>query len=108
MPPQKLAGFFDDVAKIAADLRANGPTADELARAKTPRVDAVRKAQVTNSYWLSELSGSEADPRRLDFIREFIPGTEKVTAADVQRAAGAFLRDERGWRFEVLPASARP
>jgi zinc protease len=104
VPPAKLDGFFADLDRIAADLRAKGPTADELERAKTPREDQIAKAQQTNRYWLSELSGAQADPRRLDAIRQLLPGTERVTAADVQRSAQRLLQDGKAWRLEVRPA----
>ena len=107
VPPAKLDGFFGDVAKIAADLRAQGPTADELARAKTPRLEEIQKARVTNGYWLTELSGAQADPRKLDAIRQLIPGTERVSAEDVRRAAAALLEPGRAWKLEVRPAAAK-
>ncbi|HEY9236988.1 MAG TPA: insulinase family protein, partial [Phenylobacterium sp.] len=104
IPPEKLPGFFDEVRKIAADLREKEVSADELARAKTPRVDQIEKARKTNGYWLRELSGAQADPRRLDAVRAIVSGTERVTAADVRRAAEAVLRDENMWTLEVRPA----
>jgi zinc protease len=107
VPPAKLAGFFTDVRKIAADLRARPPTPDELERAKNPRLENIQKARATNGYWLSELSGSQADPRRLDAIRAILPGTERVTAEDVQRAARRVLKDETMWRLEVKPEAMR-
>jgi zinc protease len=61
----------------------------------------MQKQRVTNQYWLSELSGAQADPRRLDFIRQLIPGTERVTAADVQRAAQTFLDEKKAWKLVV-------
>lgn len=103
-PPAKLTGFFDDVLKIAADLRAKEVDADELSRAKKPRVESLQRARVTNGYWLGELSGAQADPRRLDLIREIIPGTEKVTAADVKRAAEHWLKPEAAYRVVATPA----
>jgi zinc protease len=75
VPPQKLQDFFDYVAKITADLRANPISADELARAKEPRVKRIERAQVTNQYWLSELSGVQADPARLQLTRDVLPGS---------------------------------
>jgi len=109
VPPEKLQPFFDDVAKIVADLKAKEPTADELARAKKPRIERQQKARVTNQYWLAELSGAQLDPRRLDAIRETIPGTDKVTAADVRRAAQTWLKDETAYRLMVKPeAKAAP
>jgi zinc protease len=103
VPPEKLPQFFSDVDKIVADLKANEVSADELARAKKPRLETIQRAQVTNQYWLSELSGAQADPRRLDSIREVIPGTAKVTPADVKRAAETFLRDDKAYKVIVRP-----
>lgn len=103
VPPEKLPAFFEDVKQIAADLRTKLVTADELARAKKPRLEQLEKARETNGYWLSELSGAQTDPRRLDAIRALIPGTERVTPADVQRAAQAVMKDEDMWMFEVKP-----
>jgi zinc protease len=114
VPPEKLAEFFSDVRKIAADLRTKEIDADELARAKTPRIDRIEKARVTNGYWLNELSGAQADPRRLDAIRAAIVGNERVTPADIKRVAELYLRDDKAWKLEVLPekvgetADARP
>lgn len=103
IPPAKLPDFFKDVRKIAADLRDKPITEDELARAKKPRIDQIEKARETNGYWLGELSGSQADPRRLEATRAMIPGTERVSAADVQRAAQAVLKDDSTWMLEVRP-----
>ncbi len=105
--PEKLPAFFTDVRKIAADLRAKPPSPDELERAKKPRLDQIEKARETNGYWLGELSGAQADPRRLDVIRAIIPGTERVTADDVQRAAQRILKDERMWMLEVRPEAQK-
>jgi zinc protease len=104
IPPAKLPDFFADVKKIAADLREKPISADELARAKKPRIDQIEKARETNGYWVGELSGAQTDPRRLDATRGLIPGTERVTAADVQRAAQAVLTDDSMWMLEVVPA----
>ena len=103
VPPDKLTAFFDDVGKITADLAAAPVSADELARAKQPRIETIQRAQVTNQYWLSELSGAQADPRRLQLTRDIAPGTAKVSPADVQAVARQFLRDDRAVRLIVRP-----
>ncbi|RAK56413.1 M16 family metallopeptidase [Phenylobacterium deserti] len=103
VPPEKLQPFFEAVSKIAADLRTNPISADELARAKNPRVEAIQRARVTNQYWLGELSFVQADPRRLDNTRTLIPEIQAVTVADVQRAAQAFLKDEAAFKLVVRP-----
>lgn len=105
-PPQNLPGFFAETEKIAADLAAKGPTPDELERAKKPRVDSLRKEEVTNQFWLSQLTGAQEDARKLDFIRQLVPGTERVTAADVQAAARATLDASKAWKLEVKSVNA--
>jgi zinc protease len=107
-PPEKLPGFFDDVLKIAHDLRTTRVSDDELARAKQPRLEGLQRTRQTNSYWLNELSGAQADPRRLDVIREIIPGTRKVTPDDVKRAAETLLKPENAFRLVVKPAAGAP
>ncbi len=103
IPPEKLPAFFADVRKIAADLRTKDISPDELERAKKPRIDQFEKARETNGYWLNELSGAQADPRRLDATRAILPGTERVTIADVRRAAQDVLVDDRMWMLEIKP-----
>ncbi|WP_397419655.1 M16 family metallopeptidase [Phenylobacterium sp.] len=103
-PPDKLDSFFTEVAAIAADLRTREVDADELARARAPRVELLQKARLTNGYWSNELSGAQADPRRLDAIRDLIPGTAKVTAADIRRVAQTWLAPERAWKVVSVPA----
>ncbi|WP_371319067.1 hypothetical protein [Phenylobacterium sp.] len=73
-------------------------------RAKKPRIDQFEKARETNGYWLNELSGAQADPRRLEATRAILPGTERVTIADVRRAAQEVLVDDKMWMLEIKPA----
>jgi zinc protease len=103
-PPAKIADFYKTVDQITADLAARGPTADELARAVRPRIETLAKAQQTNEYWLSWVAGADRDPRRLDIVRQTLPGYARVTAADVRKAA-AYFNDAKAWRLEVTPAS---
>ena len=105
MPPQKIPGFFSDVAAIAADMRDHGVTADELERARNPRVSTIERAQLTNEYWLGRLEGSIGDPRRLDIIRTTLPDYAKVTLADVQAAARAWLVDDKAWKLVIRQAT---
>ena len=102
MPPAKLPGFFAAAAKIASDMATTGITADELVRARAPRVAGLAKSQVTNEYWLADLSGSIAEPRKLDLIRSTFPDYEAVTAADIQGAAKRWLTPDKAWRLEVV------
>lgn len=105
-PPAKVDRFYEEAQKIADDIRKNGVTADELERARKPRVEALTRAKETNGYWLGLLGGAQDDPRKLDAIRESISGIEKVTAADVKKSAEMYLTADRAWKVKVLPEKA--
>jgi zinc protease len=105
MPPDKLAAFYADVRKIAASLRGTPVTADELDRARKPRIEAIQRARESNDYWLGQLSGAASDPRKLTAIREQITGLQRVTPADLQRVARQYLADDKAWTLSVTPAA---
>lgn len=103
VPPSKLDAFFADADKIAAELRQAPPSDDELDRARKPLVESLTKMRQTNEYWLEQLSGAQADPRRLDAMRSVLPTLKKVTAADIQAVANTYLVPAKAFRVEVVP-----
>jgi len=107
VPPDKLDAFFTDVAQIAADLRSKDVDADELERARKPRLEQITRSRVTNEYWISVLSGAQVDPRRLDAIRSEIGAIEAITPGDIRRAAQRYLDDAAAWKLVVRPASTQ-
>ena len=107
-PPAKLAHFYTDVDAITADMATHGVSADELERARRPHVQSLLKAQQTDEYWLDRLHLAQTDPRRLQLIRDSVPGYAKVTTGDVQAAARTVLARARSWRFEVEPEHPAP
>ena len=108
VPPAKTQLFFDTVQKITTDLRTKLVTADELRRARQPRVELFTKGQQTNGYWLNALLGVQTDPRKLDVIRSTIPDLKHVTAIDVRAAAQSVFADDKAWRLVILPEPAAP
>ena len=104
MPPAKLPGFFNAATKIANDMATGGITPDELIRARAPRVAGLAKSQLTNEYWLADLSGSIAEPRKLDLIRSTFPDYNAVTAADIQAAAKRWLTSDKAWKLQITAA----
>lgn len=103
-PVDKVPGFFAEMDKIATELRSTPPTADEMARAKKPRIEQRLKLQQTNDYWVAALGQLDGDPRAESTIRDLVSGVEKVTAADVLAAAQKYLRDDRAVRLIVRAA----
>ncbi|HEY5290049.1 MAG TPA: insulinase family protein, partial [Caulobacteraceae bacterium] len=107
MPPQKIPGFFADVASITAVLRDRAISPDELERARNPRVATLKKSMLTNEYWLLRLEGSVGDPRRLAIIRTMLSDYAKVTAPEIQAAAKRYFVPDRAWKA-VIKAPAAP
>lgn len=101
MPPPLIPGFFDAVKAITRDMANKEVSVDDITRARNPRMAGLRRSQLTNEYWLSDLDGSQGDPRRLDLIRTTFPDYEKVTPADIQAAAKQWFRADRAWELEV-------
>ena len=97
--------FFELVDKITADLGNGDVSSDELTRAKVPIIEAVKRSQQANGYWVQNLRDAQTDPRRLDRIRKGISGYEAVTADDVRAIASTYLKPDRFWRLKILPAN---
>jgi len=106
IPPDKIDTFYDVVAHVADDLKTKPVAADELERARGPRIEDIQRQQQTNEYWLSLLAGSQTDPRRLDVIRTTLPDLQAVTADKLQAAAGTWLLPDKAYKVIVLPGAA--
>lgn len=102
-PPEKLAGFFTDADRIAADLVANPVTQDELDRARNPRIESMRRNQNTNAFWMAELQDAQTDPDRLPTLRSAISDFQSATPADLQAVARKYLVPSDAFRIQVTP-----
>jgi len=58
LPPDKTKEFYDSIDTIAADLKAGRMTEDDLARARNPALQQLRRSRQTNAYWLSRIGRS--------------------------------------------------
>ncbi len=105
--PAKIENFYALVDKIAADLRSNDVSPDELVRARAPIIETLKHQQQSNEYWVQYLNGAQTDPRRLERIRNNLSGYDKVTAEDIRRFAATYFQPDKFWKFEVLPAAVR-
>ena len=105
-PPEELTTLFQAVDAIAADLRDNPISEDELNRARRPAVERIRRSMADNGYWLTQLSQAQSDPATLDQTRNQIATLEAVTAADLQALARQYLKSDSAWRATVTAQSA--
>jgi zinc protease len=106
-PPAQTTLVLDNVQSIAADLRSTDISDDELERARAPAIATLERAQQAEKYWLSGLTQAQTDPRRLALIRGALPDLRSVSAADVRRAAEAYLGEARAWKLVIAPYAAK-
>ena len=105
-PPEALPKLFETVDAIAADLRDNPVSEDELNRARLPAVERIRRSMADNAYWLQQLSEAQSEPASLDQTRSQIAVLESVSPADLQRLARQYLTPAAAWRLEVVSDKA--
>ena len=106
--PSRIAGFQAALDRITADLAANGPSADALARAKATQIAGLERARGSdNNYWLAVLSDSLNDQRDTDAVRTAVTGRQAITVADVKAAAARWLTPANSYSVTVLPMARR-
>jgi zinc protease len=96
--PQVSQEFFDEVLKLAAELRSTPVSQEEFDRAQKPRVARLEASIPTNGFWAHWVDLSQRDPRRLDFAKNALAYLKSVTPQDVRVAATTYLRDDASWR----------
>lgn len=90
-PEANFATFHNLLAGQLKDLASTPVSADELTRARQPLVEAYRKKQETNAYWLALLSELTREPRAKEQAPAELGRISSVSAADVQAFAAKFL-----------------
>ncbi len=104
--PENQAPFFTEVDAIAASLRDTPITEDELTRARAPQIEALRRSQAGNDYWLGQLSEISSHSNAPAEITSHISDLESVTPADIQALAQRYLVPSKAWRASVVSANA--
>lgn len=103
LQPEAVPAFFEAAEKIAADLAANPPTEDELARITEPLRQLVSRASTGNGFWMFNLEGATYDARRIVAMRSLLSDYTNTTPAAMQALAKHYLASRPGWRMAVLP-----
>ncbi|RXZ65712.1 M16 family metallopeptidase [Pelagerythrobacter rhizovicinus] len=101
--PQDVPAFFAAADEIAADLAANPPTEDELARVTEPLRQLINRASTGNTFWMYQLEGSTRDPRRVQLVRSLLNDYTVTTPQAMQQLAQRHLAARPGFRLAVIP-----
>lgn len=102
--PGKIETFGLDVYAIVQDLKAKPVAAEELERARKPMLEGMLKSRGSdNEYWRTRLLGVLAAP---DSAADFAAApamVQSLTAEDLQKAAQAYLVDDKQWELKIVP-----
>ena len=102
LEPEFVPVFFAQARKIARDLAASPPDADELARVTEPLGQMIRRASTGNQFWLYNLEGASFDPRRAELLRSLLVDYTQTTPAVMQYLADQYLDDGKALRLAVI------
>lgn len=103
LEPKMVPVFFAEAEKIAKDLAANPPTADELARVTEPLGQLIRRASTGNQFWLYNLEGATQEPRRLALLPTLLADYSRTTPQTMQILADRYLASGKPFRLAIIP-----
>src|SRR5690606_22011794 len=103
LPPEQVPAFFTAADEIAADLAANGPSADELARVTEPMRQLLTRLQTGHTFWLNQLEGATTDHNLLMWLPSLLSDYTRVTSEEMRALAARYLGARDGYRVAVLP-----
>jgi len=104
--PANVDHLITDVEKEIASLRKNGPSLEDINKFKAEyrRLNEIQLRQ--NETWLDYLSTQFENNEDPNQWLEFNNRLNKITPADVQKAAGQWLSGNNEIRFVLLPENA--
>ena len=101
--PANAEGLMSAVDKELAQLRANGPTQEDLDKFKTEYTRLREIKLKDNDYWLKaigELYQNHGNPNELDMP---LNALNQLTTESLKKAANEWLSGKNEIRFELLP-----
>ncbi|HSG35592.1 MAG TPA: insulinase family protein [Sphingomonadaceae bacterium] len=103
LPPEMVGPYFDMVDAIAADLAANGPSAEELERVIEPNRQFLNRAVYGHLFWMNRVEGATTDPARLASIGSIMADLTRVTPDRIRQLARTYLVPGQEFKLGVLP-----
>lgn len=104
LQPADVPVFFQTSREIAADLIANPPTADELARVTEPLRQQITRAATALAFSsCTRLEGATSDPVRFAGIQTLLSDYTVTSPQRMQALASQYLQPAKSWRLAVLP-----
>ena len=103
LEPAQVPIFYAAADEIAADLIANPPGPEELARTIEPLRQQLNRATTSSAFFMYMLEGATTDPARIPPIRTVLKDYTEVTPQVLQALAAKYLARDHSWRLAVIP-----
>lgn len=103
LQPKAVPVFFTIAEEIAADLIAQPPSADELARVTEPLRQQLTRASTSSAFFMYLLEGASTDPRRFRAVRTLMTDYTQTSPAAMQALAAKYLKPGGSWKAAVIP-----
>lgn len=103
LTPEFVPVFFAEADRIAVDLAANPPTADELERVTEPLGQLIRRASTGNQFWLYNLEGASSDPQRVALLRSLLADYSQTSPQVMQYLADRYFAKREPFRLAIIP-----
>ncbi|MBX7540217.1 M16 family metallopeptidase [Qipengyuania sphaerica] len=102
LQPKDVPVFYAEADRIARELSETPPAPEELARATEPLRNYYERISSGNYFYLLELEGSTADPRRMRALRGLLNDFSQTTPEAMLVLAREYLGTS-GWRMAIIP-----
>ncbi|MBO9497860.1 MAG: insulinase family protein [Novosphingobium sp.] len=103
LKPEMVPTFFAVADKIATDLAATGPSADELERVTEPFKQLLNRVVNGHQFWMNVVEGASVDQRRLDQIPSLMADYTETTPERMRDLARTYLPAGQALRIAVIP-----
>jgi zinc protease len=103
LEPEFVPIFFAEADRIAKDLAANPPSADELARVTEPLAQLIRRASTSNQFWLYQLEGATTEPQRVPLLRSILADYSQTSPKIMQFLAERYFGKGSPFRLAIIP-----
>jgi len=94
-----IRSALDEIGKV----KQNGPQLGDLDKFKIEKKRQMELALKENRFWLGQLSGAYQRGEDPTYIVRYLEDLETVTVESVREVANKYLKEERLFRFVLLP-----
>jgi zinc protease len=101
--PGDLTAFFAATDRIAEELAAAPPSADEIARVTEPMKQLITRASTGNGFYMYQLEGGALEPEKFTQIRSILSDYSQIAPERLQALAKRYLVQGKAWRLRIVP-----